>query len=719
LALTWHITRVQELQAQEHAERDLANLSNLTKEHALRTLRAADQALQLVRALYLRDGDRLDLAHWVRQGAIDTAISHQVGVIDARGIYRFSNLPQTPAVDLSDREHFRVHAGMPGDALFISKPVVGRVSKKWTIQLTRHIESDGRFLGVAVVSMDADYFSRAYADLDVGAHGSVTLLGQDGVVRARFAGSAAVAGGESSTVRESITLDKVQQGLTQGMFEATSPIDQTQRLFHFRSVPGYPLVAMVGYGVDDFRDPIRHNVRMYWIGALVACALAVALAGLFSWHQAREHGQREQLQRSQRHTRLALESGGLGVWEWSLQDQQFVCDDRLRALLGLASDTPLTREVFLERLHPDDLPTLQRLLPVVLKGQQDRLVYEHRIRHPDGRWVWLVARGQVVERDDQGHALRMMGTDADVTQYRLTQEAARVAALAFKSSAAMMICAADQTILSVNPAFEALSGYTAAECIGQRANLLKSGRQSPAFYLAMWAQLHGPDAHWEGELWNRRKDGEVFLDWLSISAVKDEQGKISHFVAVHADITLRKRGEEEVRRLAFFDPLTGLPNRRLLLDRLQQMRASLVRQRQIGALLFLDLDHFKTLNDTHGHALGDELLIQVATRLPPCVREGDTVARLGGDEFVVALAQLGTDPQRAEMDALNVAHKIRNVLAQPYVLDGKTWQLSVSIGVALINQADVSIDEVLRQADVAMYHAKSAGRDGVKLYHPE
>jgi len=312
----------------------------------------------------------------------------------------------------------------------------------------------------------------------------------------------------------------------------------------------------------------------------------------------------------------------------------------------------------------------------------------------------------------------MIGTDTDVTQQRLAQESARVAAVAFKSSAAMVISTADSVILSVNPAFEALSGYTAAECVGRPSNLLKSGRQTEAFYQAMWANLSGPSGHWEGEIWNRRKSGDVFPDWLSITAVRNDDGQVTHYVSVHADITLRKRSEEEVRQLAFYDPLTGLPNRRLLLDRLQQGRALLTRQQQIGAVLYLDLDHFKSLNDTHGHAVGDVLLIQVAQRLLQVVRDGDTVCRQGGDEFVVSLTQLGADLAQALANALMVAKKIHAVLGQPFDLDGLSWQTSASVGVALMCRPDVAIEDVMRQADDAMYLAKKEGRNGVRLADP-
>jgi diguanylate cyclase (GGDEF)-like protein len=185
---------------------------------------------------------------------------------------------------------------------------------------------------------------------------------------------------------------------------------------------------------------------------------------------------------------------------------------------------------------------------------------------------------------------------------------------------------------------------------------------------------------------------------------------------VHTDITLRKRSEEEIRRLAFYDPLTELPNRRLLLERLGQMQANLARNQELGAVLFLDLDRFKALNDTLGHALGDALLQQVAKRLLCCVREMDTVARLGGDEFVVALAQLGTDLQAARVGASGVAHKILRALAEPFDLGGgATWQLSASVGLALLHDPQLPVESALQAADTAMYAAKADGRNAVRL----
>ncbi len=835
----------EEWQESEHAaRRELANLSRLSQEHASRTLHAADQALRLVRTLYLRDGAALDLAALVKQGAVDVSVFHQVGIIDAQGIYRLSNLPTTPAVDLSDREHFKVHVTRGTDELFISKPIVGRVSGKRTLQLTRRItQADGRFAGVAVVSLDADYFSAFYATLDMGAHGAAALVGRDGVERARYRAVSTPAEAESALP----PLSAQGQAQAQGFFEARSPQDQVLRLHHFRQIGDYPLYVMLAFGVQDVRAKTPAAVQLEWLLAAFGSALLLCLAALFSWHRVREQRQRQALQDSHAQMSLALDGGGLGLWEWDLAQGRFVADDRLKGLLGFTPDELQTTEIsFMTHLHPDDVATLRQVLPPVLRGEVPRLVLEHRLKHKDGHWVWLMARGKVVARDAQGRALRLVGTDVDrseqkrleeatrqsmsllqnmtdqvpaelfqfkvhpdgrrcfpyvskhfldfygltlaqvqsdaslvfawqhpqdaemikrsiaetitqlkpwqleyrlqlpdgrvswrsghasvqkledgsvvcygaifdITERKQAEEALRVAAVAFESSSAMMVSDAQQVILRVNQAFVDLAGYTTQDMVGHHSDILKSGRHDAAFYQLMWDSINRT-GHWQGEIWNRRKDGEVFLDWLSISVVKDAHGQVTHYVSVHADITLRKRTEEEVRKLAFFDPLTNLPNRRLLLDRLQQMCAAHTRNQQLAAVLFIDLDRFKLLNDTHGHDQGDELLIQVAARLQACVREMDTVARLGGDEFVVAMAQLGADPAQAQVRALGVAQKILQTLSEPFVLPAVSWTLSGSIGVAMIVQANAVPEEVLKHADAAMYAAKAAGRNAVQVW---
>lgn len=294
----------------------------------------------------------------------------------------------------------------------------------------------------------------------------------------------------------------------------------------------------------------------------------------------------------------------------------------------------------------------------------------------------------------------------------------RIAATAFESQEGMFVTDAHRMILRVNRSFTAITGYTAGEAIGNDPSMLSSGRHGAAFYDVMWESIQHIGS-WQGEIWDRRKNGEIYPAWLTITAVKAGQGAATHYVATLTDITARKAAEAEILNLAFFDPLTLLPNRRLLLDRLQQALVASARSKNHGALLFIDLDDFKPLNDTLGHSVGDLLLQQVAQRLATCVREGDTVSRLGGDEFVVMLENLSEASQEAIMQTEAVGEKILTTMNQPYYLDGHEHRSTASIGVTLFCDQQTAADELLKRADLAMYQAKSAGRNTLRFFTPD
>jgi diguanylate cyclase (GGDEF)-like protein/PAS domain S-box-containing protein len=294
----------------------------------------------------------------------------------------------------------------------------------------------------------------------------------------------------------------------------------------------------------------------------------------------------------------------------------------------------------------------------------------------------------------------------------------RISATAFETHESLMITDPDGVILRVNRAFTESSGYTVEEVVGQTPRLLKSGRHNADFYRAMWETLHRTGT-WQGEIWDRRKNGDIYPKWLTITAVKGNNGVITHYVGSHIDITERKVAEEKIQHLAFYDPLTGLPNRRLLLDRLQQALASSARIGREGALLFIDLDNFKNLNDTLGHHIGDALLLQVAQRLASCIREGDTVARLGGDEFVVMLVDLSEQPIEAATQTEAIGEKILTSLSQPYQLGTNEHLSTASIGATLFNDHQASIEELMKQADIAMYQAKKSGRNALRFFDPQ
>jgi len=297
-------------------------------------------------------------------------------------------------------------------------------------------------------------------------------------------------------------------------------------------------------------------------------------------------------------------------------------------------------------------------------------------------------------------------------------EQLRIAATAFEAQEGIIITDARQSILRVNRAFTEITGFTHEDVAGDTPRLLQSGLHDKAFFQSMWEHIHR-DGFWQGEIWNRRKNGEIYPEWLNITAVRNTHGEISHYVGTLLDITERKAAEKRIEHLAFYDYLTQLPNRRLLMDRLQQAMASSTRSQQMGALLFIDLDNFKLLNDTCGHDIGDQLLIEVANRLNLSVRDGDTISRLGGDEFVVMLIDLSNNAQEAAAQAKRVGEKIQAALELPYTISGRVHHSSPSIGITLFLDSEKSVDDLLKQADIAMYQAKSAGRNTVRFFDPE
>jgi diguanylate cyclase (GGDEF)-like protein/PAS domain S-box-containing protein len=307
-----------------------------------------------------------------------------------------------------------------------------------------------------------------------------------------------------------------------------------------------------------------------------------------------------------------------------------------------------------------------------------------------------------------------VGRDLDAAHDALS-ESQGIAAAAFESSDGIFISDAECVILRVNLAFSGITGYSAEEAVGRKTSLLRSGRHDAAFFAAMWESIRACGS-WSGEIWNRHKDGEIYLHWMNITAVLGADGNVTHYVATLTDITQRKNAEEEIRNLAFYDLLTGLPNRRLLIDRLQHAVATSIRSHKCGALLFIDLDDFKTLNDTLGHYVGDQLLVEVAKRLQTCVREADTVARFGGDEFVVMLEGLSQDIDTAAAESKKVGETVLGKLEAPYCLSGLDHRSTVSIGVALFNEGRKDINELLKRADIAMYKAKAEGRNTMRFF---
>lgn len=332
----------------------------------------------------------------------------------------------------------------------------------------------------------------------------------------------------------------------------------------------------------------------------------------------------------------------------------------------------------------------------------------------------------------QGYARRLENTADDApalillireTTERIHAESEqRIAAIAFESQQGMVITDAHSRILRVNQAFCRITGFEATDVIGQPTRILSSGIHNSMLYQSMWQTILSEGA-WQGEVTNRRKNGETYPAWLSISAVRNNNGAITHYVAAQTDISTHKAAENQIHHLAFYDPLTGLPNRRLLFERLQQALSASAKSRHYGALMMFDLDNFKNINDLHGHQMGDRFLCEVAARLSDKVRLGDTVARLGGDEFVIVLEGFKASRQDARQHIELFSKRILECLGQPYQLDDLTIHSSASIGVVMfrdtaLDDIRLEAEELIRHADISMYEAKLAGKNSMRFFDP-
>lgn len=400
----------------------------------------------------------------------------------------------------------------------------------------------------------------------------------------------------------------------------------------------------------------------------------------------------------------------IGSWSWDTNSGEVEWSAQMYELFGVLATAfvPTARTVIAHVFRDDVRRYVNRLRQALIDGQDFEL--EYRIVHArhGERWVWMHGRVRV---NEHGVVCGLAGTLQDMTERKGFEEQLRLWARVFESaSEGIMITDAERRIIAVNQAFLTLSGYSMNEVLGQSPRILKSGRQNPDFYRDMWVAIEETGS-WRGELWSRRKNGEEFPEWLAITAVSDMRGHTTHYIGIFVDITERKQSDERIRFLAHFDPLTGLPNRALLTARLEMGLSMCDRTGRQLAVLFLDLDRFKTVNDSLGHGVGDLLLQQVAARIRPCVREQDTVARLGGDEFVVVLADI-----RGGEDAAMVASKILDAHLPPFCLGEFELNVSPSIGIAVYPDNGRDADTLIKNADSAMYSAKQKGRNNFQYF---
>lgn len=400
----------------------------------------------------------------------------------------------------------------------------------------------------------------------------------------------------------------------------------------------------------------------------------------------------------------------LGSWEMGLLDKSLNISDQTMDFLGIERNRYVEGyDELLRSVHPDDRENVKKAIQSAIEKHEPYII-EHRILKEDGKQTYVREQGEVViDRDKK--VKKLIGTMLDITSYKEAQtKLLHSSALFDKSSDAIVITDASNHILAANKAYTKLTGYSEHEALGKNPGFTKSKRHSRDFYKKMWQSIVDTD-HWEGEIWDRRKNGEAYPKWLSITALRDSNNEISNYVAIFTDVSDLRTSEDRLWQLAHHDSLTGLPNRLLFMSRLKDTIKRASRLNEKFALMFIDMDNFKSVNDKLGHTKGDIFLKECATRFIAPLRESDTVARFGGDEFVVLLDNIHSDD-----DARQISSKIVGEMSAPIMLEDQPLQTTMSIGIALYPQHGEDAKTLLKNADTAMYEVKEKGRNGVHIY---
>ena len=530
------------------------------------------------------DPDKFAGAVRKRQTYLENELTFQVAVIDAKGLLAFSSLERRAApIDLSDREHFKVHRDSNDDVLHISKPLLGRVSNRWSIQFSRGIYRDGVFSGVLVFSVSPEYFYRFYRCINIPPSGMISVVHGDGIMLSRYPDPELAMG---RAIKNAPYVGELTKQT--GLFTRRSPIDGIERIMAWRKLNRYGLVVVAGYSLSEVFSEYQKQWLREVFAAVFLTILLLAVGCLRVRSIAQQQWAARELEANEERWRMALEATGDGVWDWDIPGRQVDYSKGWKRMLGYSPEEIGSGfEEWELRVHPDDLRQVMRDLEEHLDNRSEFFINEHRLRCKDGQWKWILDRGMVVSRDADGNPLRAIGT--------------------------------------------------------------------------------------------------------------------------HTDISSRKRMEEELKELAGTDALTGLHNRRVFFERLDaELERIRLHAGTKAALLMIDIDHFKGINDTYGHAMGDAGLKYLADSIRGVLRETDVLGRIGGEEFGVILPE--TNAEHAVMLAERLCSIFRN---GQLCIGDLAIAFTISIGVSMLKATDRDKEQILSRADAALYQAKTDGRDRV------
>lgn len=507
---------------------------------------------------------------------------------------------------------------------------------------------------------------------------------------------------------------RVDEGLRKYMQQEVS----VRHLAPWRALVVYLVVGFLWFGLGNAVMPylVQDHAWTVWLRHAQVYAF-VLLSGCYAaWlvyqtlcAEQRRAVARQDLSKSEEQLRLALDGSGSGMWDWDMVHKRYAFSQGVASMMRYEGDDFARDCRFMPRLHPEDKALVHAHVHTSL-GTDTPFEVTARVMCFDGQYRWFEARG-MRHLNDQGAVVRFSGIITDKTQQRLEQERLRLAAsFVDNTSEGIVVTDANNTILWTNAAFSRLLGYEEHELEGQRPSAFKSGLHDKAFYEAMWHSLQST-GHWRGEIWNKRKNGEIFPERMSLNVITDAQGKCTHYVCMFTDISQEKQREQQLEFLAHRDPLTGLSNRNWFTQELQNLVEAAASQSEQMSVILLNLDRFKDVNDSYGHAVGDEVLRHIARQVQAALRPGDVIARMAGDEIVV-LARNLISPD----DAAHIAERLIQAAAQPWKSpDGFAVVVSVSAGICCYPQHAQNASALVQGAHAAVYGAKE-GKGGSNMW---
>ena len=702
--------------AERAAVQNATNLAGAFEDHLSHSLSEIDRSLAVVGRLYVQGFEKFDLAGSLKSNRFLHDGISQVRIVGSNGRVKASNGEAPRGEDLSGRDYFQNQREAHIDEIYIGKPVLSKATGKWSIPLSRRIVAgDGSFAGIVVAFLDSDYLTLLYNSVNIGQEGYIRIIGLDGIVRATSGQTLSMLGKDFSGAD---LFKKISAAPTGWFYTSSNLSDNVRRLVAYRIVYDYPLMITVSLASHEIFSRLEIQKKLGYLVATLLTLIVAFVTGLSIKGQLLREGAKKRLEHANMLLNATLANMPHGICMFGADKRLVLANDLYSTMYGLSpADVKCGAtlpEILQARVASGSCPkdsqkyitdrVREAFLPdpgyIINELQDGRTLAVSRRTMPDGGSV-------AVHQDITAHLLAEK--QLDETKQFLNSIIENI------PIAVVVKDAVTRKFVLVNRAFEAMLKVERGEVLGKTVFDIYRLKDAERFEASDSEAIAGGGGSCSRDYEVEMPDGELRVLATNRLVVRDASGVAKHLVVVIDDITERKKSEQRIAFMAHHDVLTGLANRLSIMDKIEEAVARHRRRGDSFAVLLLDLDRFKHVNDTLGHAVGDALLRETAVRLKASLRETDVLARLGGDEF--AIVQDRENNQRDAASAL--AERIIEIISKPFQIEGNEVNIATSIGIALAPEHATSSDSLMKMADLALYRAKSAGRNGFRFFDPE